>query len=526
MVEFISQLLLHARGVWRFRWHALAVAWAVALIGWAVVLRLPNIYLARAKVYVDTETVLKPLLSGLAVGSDVTTQVNMMSTVLMSRPHLEKVAHETDLYMRAKTPQEYENLVEDLPHRIGLEAGTPKNTYTITYADRDRQIAQRVVQTLLTAFVEDTIGIKRADSSSAQRFLEAQISDYEKKLRDAEQRLADFKKQNVGLIPGQTGDYYTRLQTEMANLEKIRASYQLAGEKRAELQRQLEGEEPTFGLVTPNQKSGTGAIDARLAELRAKLDNLLLQYTEKHPDVIALRATIAQLEAEKKRIRDGQAAPEPAVPSSGAIDPNKMALHALDINPVYQATKIALGQTEVELVELRSQLADAEARVRDLKAKVNTIPEVEAELAQLNRDYDVNRKEHTELLQRLEAARLSQEAEQSSQDVKFKVIEPALALLHPVAPNRPLLLTAVLLLALAAGIGFASSLNMSRPVFSARGMLQAITGLKVIGSISLTRWEGKRWATRQSFVFVSSFVLLVFCYAATLVVAQYVSGHA
>jgi hypothetical protein len=203
-----------------------------------------------------------------------------------------------------------------------------------------------------------------------------------------------------------------------------------------------------------------------------------------------------------------------------------MALHALDINPVYQATKIALGQTEVELVELRSQLADAEARVRDLKAKVNTIPEVEAELAQLNRDYDVNRKEHTELLQRLEAARLSQEAEQSSQDVKFKVIEPALALLHPVAPNRPLLLTAVLLLALAAGIGFASSLNMSRPVFSARGMLQAITGLKVIGSISLTRWEGKRWASRQSFVFVSSLVLLVFCYAATLMVAQYVSGHA
>src|SRR5205814_1614666 len=121
--------------------------------------------------------------------------------------NLEKVAQETDLYLRAPTPETFQKMVDGLPQRIGLN-GAGGNIFAISFQDHDPQMAFRVVKTLVDTFVENAIGIKREDSSGAQRFLKQQIADYEQKLREAEDRLAQFKKENIGLMPGQSGDYY------------------------------------------------------------------------------------------------------------------------------------------------------------------------------------------------------------------------------------------------------------------------------------------------------------------------------
>ena len=92
MQEILAQLLLMLRGAWRYRWPALALAWAVALAGWLAVAVMPDRFEARTRVYVDTESLLKPLLEGIAVDRDVMSQVSMMQSVMKSRPNLEKVA--------------------------------------------------------------------------------------------------------------------------------------------------------------------------------------------------------------------------------------------------------------------------------------------------------------------------------------------------------------------------------------------------------------------------------------------------
>src|SRR5262245_36255807 len=195
MQELVGQVLIHLRSAWRFRWHALACAWVVALAGWSYVLLMPDIFEARARVYVDTDTVLKPLLNGLAVDTNVQNRVGMMSRVLLSRPNMERVARETDLYLRAPNAQAFTAMVENLPMAISLDGNSRENIYTIKYADAEPAMAQRVVQTLLDTFVEDTLGVKRADSDTAQSFLQEQIREYETRLRDAEDRLAQFKKE-------------------------------------------------------------------------------------------------------------------------------------------------------------------------------------------------------------------------------------------------------------------------------------------------------------------------------------------
>jgi polysaccharide chain length determinant protein (PEP-CTERM system associated) len=516
MKELFGQILMQVRGAWRFRWWALAAVWGVALAGWLFVLRMPDEYESRTRVYVDTDSVLKPLLSGLAVNSDVTNRVGMMSRVLMGRPNLERVARETDLYLRAPTSTDFERLVGQLSVAIKLEGGGADNTYTIRYADNDPAMAKRVVRKLLDTFVEDSLGVKRADSDSAQKFIEGQIKEYEQRLRAAEDRLATFKQQNVGLMPGQTGDYYSQLQTSMGSLEELRARYRLASERSKELSKQIDGEEPTFGLFSEGDGSDA-ATDGQIADYRRQLDQLLLQYTERHPRVEALKETIAELESQKSTRQKSPRRGGGPVPR----DLRGAANLALDINPVYQNLKMELSRVQVELAELRQQIGEREAQVASLRTRVNNVPETEAELTRLNRDYEVNKAQHTALLQRLESARLSERAESSTEQVRFRIIEPPTEPLIPIGPQRNLLMTGVLLAALGAGFVLAFFLNQLKPVFLSRGMLASITGLPVLGAISFAPPRSTVPLFRRDPVLVSAAGAgLVFLYLLGVVLAE------
>ena len=97
MHDIVRQLVSYLRGMWQYRWYGVAISWAVCAVGWTVVFLMPNLYEANARVYVDTQSVLKPLLSGLAVQPNVDQQIAMMSRTLISRPNLERVIRMSDL---------------------------------------------------------------------------------------------------------------------------------------------------------------------------------------------------------------------------------------------------------------------------------------------------------------------------------------------------------------------------------------------------------------------------------------------
>jgi polysaccharide chain length determinant protein (PEP-CTERM system associated) len=514
MQEIVNQLLVIGQGMLRYRWHALAFAWLLAALGWIGVMVLPDNFEARAKVYVDTDTLLRPLLKGLAAENDVMTEVSMMSRALLTQPQLEKVARETDLYLRAKGPKEFERLIDSLRERITIDVlPAQPNLYSIRFVDHDRPMAERVVQKLLDSFVEDTIDVKRQDTGSAQRFLEEQIAQLETKLRDAEERLAAFKKEHVGMMPGEEGDYYERLQLAMQRLDKLRDEARVAQDRRDALSRSIEGEEPTFGLMNQMAESAS-PLAGQIADMHKRLESLLLQYTEKHPEVVALKERIGVLEEQRRNEKSA------ALPSAKTSE--LLAINSLDQNPVYQRMKIQLKEAEVSLSETRSKMVQAEGEVSRLRSSVNTIPEVEAQLARLNRDYDVNKAQHAKLLQSLESARLSEDVEQSRDDVRFRIIEPPVAPLRPVSPNRPLFVVVVLLGGLAAGGGLAFLLHQLNPVFATRHALRESLGLPVLGSISLALSTAQQALERRtSFRLAFTGGLLLVAFVTALVAAQF-----
>lgn len=499
MNDLFLNLLGYVLGAWRYRWHALLVTWVLCLTGWGWLYFQHDQYRANAQVYVDTESILRPLLKGMVVSTDVREKINIVTKILLSRPNLKTVLRETDLDLRANNKKQYEKLMKQLHRRLSIVSGRKRNLYSISYRDVNPDMAKLVVQTLLTGFVENALGANRQDTSAAQRFLDQQIEEYEKQLVAAEERLKQFKQKNVGMMPTEGRGYYNRLQVAMEVYDKVQLQLAESRHRRNELKRQLSGETPSFGMFTPLSASQTASsVDSRIQKQEENLDAMLLRYTDQHPDIITLRQSIEDLRAQKQHELEDMA-------GSGR-------LNHLDTNPVYQKLKISLGEAEADIAVLEERARNYKARLVKLEEMVDTVPKVEAELAKLNRDYNVIRQQYDNLLLRRESAKMSEQAEQSSDDIKFKIISPPYVQPEPISPNRPLFMSVILIASLVAGIGYGLFLYQFNPTFFERRSMTQELGLPVLGTISFNPtpaiMKRRKLATGIFLVSVSSLFVL------------------
>lgn len=504
----VQEILDQLSGAWRYRWVALWVAWCTAFVLWSLVFLVPNTYEASARVFVDTRTTLSQATEGIGLGEDVDSQIERVRQALGGLPALQRVATQTGLLAGALTPPEKQQVLEKLRDNLDIAEDDSRDgtaMFTITYRNASRPQSLKVVDRLLRTFVEGTLGGKRLGSEEAQRFLVSRISDYARRLGTAEQRLADFKRQHVGLMPGEQGDYFTRLQNESEALASARDRLAVALRQREELLAELRNGQPysqgSPGDMPVSATAAASDTDTRIRETKQRLDDLLLRFTPKYPDVAALRQTLQELEARKQA---GMAAAQHG-------DAGAAAQLGLTANPVYQRIQEQFNREQVTVASLRQDVSDHEARVARLRAKVDLAPEVEAQLSKLTRDYDVTRTEYNALLVRLDQARLGQQAVATG-IVKFQIISPPFASYKPVAPERKGLVFACLVAAVAAGLGAAYALYLLRPVFVSTRQLAAVTGLQVLGAVGMAwvdRFQAERRLRNLLFIASASALLLL-----------------
>lgn len=473
MKETIEQLRRLLREMWRRRWIGLAVAWIAALAGIVVVFRIPERFEAGARVYVDTESVLKPILAGLAIQPNVDQQVHLVSRTLISRPNVEKVVRMADLGLGAATEEDRAALVDSVLRRISLSSATSTNLYQISFRDTDPNQARRVVQSLLTLFMESSLGDKQQDSRTAIRFLDDQIKHYEAALLAAENRLKDFKLKYMG-VSGQGSGYFARLAELRALIDSARLELEVSERQRDSYRKELEGETPTFMLDEVQAEAAAPEFDVRLAALRKDLDEQRRKFTDQHPEVAATQRLIAQLEEERAAEIDKR---------RKLVAPSRQ-VRSTDRNPVFQTLRISLAEAEASVASARAKVGGYEAKYAQLASQAKLVPQVEAEMAQLNRDYEVQKKTYETLLSRRESATMGIGV-QDSGGAQFRVIDPPRVSPQPVAPNRPMLLG--LALAAALGLGVLASFIASQlaPTFHDARALREIAQRPVLGMVSL-----------------------------------------
>ena len=503
MQDILDRFHQYLDAFWRRRWIAFASAVGLSLAGWGAVAALPDTYEAQAKVFVDTASVLTPLLRGVAVENDVGYQIAVMRETLLSRPNLEEVARDTDLDLTAKTRGEMEAVVTALAQRIRIDS-TKTNIFTIAYRDQQQRRAHDVVQALMTMFVQNNLGRSRQDMEVARDFLAQQIAEYENKLDTAERTLAVFKQENMELLPGQSG-----LQNALAN-----AQAQLAL-RRSELsdaltRERLLAKELANTPATLTQQAGAfGAgpptgVEARIMAVRGRLEELRARYTDQHPDVQAaerqMMGLLEELEAESGPAAglggDALGRAGPTVPA-GIQTPN----------PTYGELRILLVEQRATVETLRRRIEESANDVTQIRSRLEQVPEVEAQLQKLNRDYEVWKSKYEELLTRRESAQISSERDLQSDQVQFRIIEPPQIPTVAAGPPRSLFMSAVLVVAVGAGIGLTVLLGLFRNTYATSGQLRRDFDLPVIGA--LTQLRDRRAAIRRLFSNIGLSVALV-----------------
>jgi polysaccharide chain length determinant protein (PEP-CTERM system associated) len=494
MAELTALIISFFKAIGKYRWHAVAIAWIVAIIGWAVVLRMPNEYQASARVYVDTQNMLKPLLAGMTTMPNLEQQVMFMRRTLISRPNVERVMRMVDLDVKAKDTREHEEMVDLLMKQITMAGTERDDIYTISYNAPNPKLGRDVVQSLMTIFVEGSFGGKKQDSDKAVQFIDDQIKTYEEKLAAAENSLKEFKIRHNGVLPRTGGgDFGGQMAGNSDALMQARLELAEAEQARNTLRRQISGD------VRPGAKGGVivanPELDARIAEVNKSLDALRMQYTEQHPDIVAGRRLLEQLQ-ERKR--------EEAKSPKRSSDPGA------GYSPMLQQMNVALSEAEARVASLRARVNEYVAREARMRTQSVQAPEIEAQLAQLNRDYEVNKENYQKLVASREAAKLSGDLSSATDMLTFRQIDPPTASDTPTGPHRLRLFSLVFVGALLAGLGAAFLMSQFRPTFLNQSKLREVAGVPVIGAVTMNWTEEQKVRRKRRLYAVGAAVLVLF----------------
>lgn len=517
MEDILRQALVALRATWKYRRLGMLAAWIIGAISAGIILRIPDKYEASARIFVDTQSILKPLMSGLTVQPNVDQQVMMLSRTLISRPNIEKLIPMAELDKGIQNKAAHEEMIERLMKTLAIQNTNRDNLYTIAYRDTDPENAKRVVQALTSIFIESSHGDKRQDSDSARQFIEEQIRGYEKKLVDAENRLKEFKLRNVDMQT-EGKDSIDRLSDIVSSLNKAKLDLREAENSRDALRRQVLGEEPVIIPDSPGSESGVSLpeIDGRIDAQKRNLDNLLQKYTDNHPDVVGTRRLIKDLEEQKRQELIARRKFAQANPGS-----------AISNNPVFQQLKVSLAESEANVASLRARVAEYEARYKRVANQMKNTPQLEAEFVQLNRDYEIHKKNYEQLVSRRESAVITGNLESSSGNANFRLIDPPRVSPKPVSPNRLVLLPLGLLFAVVGGLFVAFVASQLRPVFFDGKSLRDSTGLPLLGIVSLVPNETLLQQERASLHrFILAGAGLVIAYIAGLSVLTFLSQRA
>ncbi len=502
MNDVYEQIKFFVNSIWQRRSSALAVAWFVCLAGWIVVATMPNSYKSSARIFIDTSNILRPLLKGLAVETDVEAELELMRRTLTSHASLANVARLTDLDLTASSPTEMQALLDSLKSRTGIKSEGRK-LLTISFVDSDPVRARDVTQALITTYIEMNLGHGREDIDAARQFLDSRIAEYEQQLQQAETKLANFKQEKLSKLPNQA-NAQLRIEALRNDRLEVEAALRKAASERDLLLRQL---------AAPGSVVG----DPRIEEIMESLSDLLSRYTEQHPEVLALRRKLEAL----RKARDLDSLAKPADALAGTSQIPLISDEPDWTNRAVAKIKLDLAQHETDIAFYEGRVSRITRQINNLDRTVAQIPEVEAELTRLNRDYEVLKLKNFELLGRREQARISGERDIRVDDIKFRVLEPPRVPGSPTGPSRSLLLLVSLFGGIGAGTVFALLLGLLSNAVTDPEQLRESFGLPILGTVStIDSFKHHSLRLAQTSAFFTGLALLFVTFAGLVMIER------
>lgn len=517
--EVFQQLKTLVYGIWRKRWYMMATTWLICLVGWGLLSTMPYTYQSSAQVLVDDRALL-PNIVGINIDLDPVKKLDEVRKTLVTRPNLEKIIRRSEYLERlARNEAELASLVSNMQgdiRVIPLDSSLYRIEYQISdgrLSDRQRaEVAKNVVNNLLSFFIEAGEQSGGTDTKVSRDVVDSQLAEYAERLNAAETAHAKFKQDNLEYVGGQS----SFLQRRDGAQSELRDTRNEIGELRVTLQTLSENIKnvPATIRTARSQRGSGGAGDddptqARITELEKKLDQFrTLGYTTRHPDV---RGVQAQIDGLKKEQEEKQA--EIAAEINASAESGKTSNYTTETpNRLYEDLMLQIITTRTNIRRLEQRETEQQKIVAEMEEKAKRVPAIEAEEAQLQRDFNEIRRQYNRLLQQQQELGIA-ESVSSVDTLNLRIVEPPSTPTAPSGPPRVLFLAGMLVGAIIAGVGVSLILSMLRPVVLTVEQLRLNYDLTVLGNVSRSLSEDesrKRSVDLLSFAGATAGLFVIF----------------
>jgi polysaccharide chain length determinant protein (PEP-CTERM system associated) len=435
----------------RRKWFIILPTIAItAAVSW-VVYKLPDVYESSTLIVVKPSTL--PTYVVTAGTDDLTRQLTSITPVVTSRSELEPLVQKYDLYKAERMRGEpMEGVIDMMRMDIKVTPNTSRNDVTngfnITYRYRDPRITQAIAAELAGKYISAQTSNNSSSAIAARTFMDNQVNQARAALAEVDKQLLEFKSGHIGELPSEVQALFNQLSglreeqkalmSEVGRLQDRRAAAttQLTTVKAARAQAI---EDAARDLTDPKTTLPYSQLVMRKAALQGELTRMTQELREKHPDVLAKKKEIDQVQEHmdmmvadwKEKIKERE--------------------ERLRKNPdvAYAAAEQEIKLTEGEIKRQQGLLAQNESQIASIVERMNKVPGVEVALSAIERDYQVKKSALDDLLVQQQKISLNAEATTQQQGEGIEVIDPANLPSKPVAPKRFLLSS----LGIAVGIG-------------------------------------------------------------------------
>lgn len=440
---------------WTRKWFIVIPTVVIAAGVFIYARSLPNRYHSSALVLVIGQQVPKELVRPTVTDS-VDDRLRAITQQIVSRTKLERIIEEFQLYKDDRRTEIMEDIVERMRSRdlrIDIPRGPDPNSFTVGFTSENPKTAMLVAERLASLFVQENTQNRAQQAGSTSSFLDAQVEDARRKLKEQDDKIAAFRTRYSGRLP-------TMLSTNLQMMTSVQAQIESnadAGNRERDRLTQLESkiadvESIAAAAASAQTANGNPSPDAPVAQqleaARAALRKLLQSRRDDHPDVRSAKRDIVELEAKAE-------AEALAMPVSGPVGPPIRVADAerlLNLKYEMEDLTTSLSRRTKEDARLRAQLGQYTGRLE-------STPGVESEFTDLMRDYGTQREQYEDLLKKRDSSKLAENLEQRQIGEQFRVVDTARLPERPVSPNRQRMNIMGLFAGLAVGLGLVALLE-------------------------------------------------------------------
>lgn len=460
---------------------------------------LPQNYSASTTILAQESDIIQPLLEGRAVATGVTDRAGIARQVIFSRKVMEDILKTGGWLQQDPTPVQRDRLIEQITDRIKITSPRP-NLVQIAYHDSDARRTYLVTERLTSLFIAASLAAKERESRDAYEFINSQVESYHKKLTDAEDSLQKYRAQNVDAQPGSATDANARISALRTQVEQTHMSLLEQRSRETSLNSQLSGESAVTAVQTREN-----LYRAQLIDLQGRLDTLLLTYTDQYPDVVRIRHQIADIQQSMQQEQQRRER-APAAQSADAFDDTRL-------NPRYQELRSQQAQAQRDASAAQSRMAMSQSMLDKELDRSRRIAASESVLAELTRDYEVNRDIYQDLLKRRENARVSMQLDSQERGLTLRIQDPAVMPLRPTGLRFMHIAIAGLLLAIALPLGLLFLRTRFDPRIRSARTLQRQSAVPMLAVVPpyLTQQDRRaQWLRTATSIAIATVVLVAY----------------